>query len=192
MQLHCRIHHGLKPGLLDRLVGVEADESIWTADLCLTKPDSRQLVPTRDLVRVFGSIVHRLAEVRSIWVLFPYDVGQVKKKLGALNIESRKERGGLAVEIASPHLPLLTRVLEAGESTTFYSLVEKEAGSPSPRIPPRTDLKLLFKNLGQAYFLGVFSLYDESMELLSKFLPAELIISAVREVGTEEGVQVFC
>lgn len=192
MELHCRIHHGLTPGLLDRLVGVQAHESIWTADLCLTKPDSRHLVPTRDLVRVFGSIVHRLAEVRSIWVLFPYDVGQVKRKLGALNIESRKERGTLAVEIASPHLPLLTQVLEAGASTTFYSLVEKEAGSPPPWTPPLTDLKLLFKDFGQAYFLGVFSLYDESMELLSKFLPAEFIINAVREVGTEEGVQVFC
>jgi len=192
MELHCRIHRGLRPDLLDRLQGLEPDETIQTASLCLTASGSRQVVAARDLARVFGSIVHRLAESRPVRLLFPRDVRTIKRKLHQLGVETKEGRKSVWVEVTYPHLPLLAEVLEAGAFTAFYASVGGEEAVRSLQTIRWSEATLLLRKLGDHYFVAVFALYDESVELLSKFVPAEFVINAVREVGAEAGIKVFC
>ena len=192
MELHCRIHRGLQPDLLNRLQGLEPDETIQTASLCLTASRSRQVVAPRDLARVFGAIVHTLAESRPVRLLFPGDVKTIKRKLRQLNVETKEGRKSVWVELTYPHLPLLADVLEAAAFTTFYASVGGEEAVRSLQTVRGSEAALLLRKLGDHYFIAVFALYDESIELLSKFIPAEFVINAARETGAEAGIKVFC
>lgn len=192
MELLYQIHRGLSRDILDRLSGIQDDETILRVSLCLTERGSRRILPSADIARTFGSVLHRLAKERPINLLFPYDVQQVESDLRNLKVPVRKENGNLWVEIAPPHIPMLVKVLEAGAFTTFYGRVDGELGKQSIGIGKESGPGLLFRRVGQHYFLAVFSLYDEGLELVSKQLPSEVVINTVQAVSAEEGIQVCC
>jgi hypothetical protein len=184
MELLCRIDKGLKPNILDKLLGLrEPEEMIQTVSFWLTEPTSKKLLPLKVSARVFGMIIHRLSEGHTIRFLFPYDVGQVKNRLSDLRVAAKKESGWLWLEITPLELPKLMQVLEAASFTTFYAQVNGEKV-----IPPKPTG--LFDALKQTYFLVVFTLYDDSIEILSSVVPPDVIINCAREVGIKEGVQV--
>lgn len=185
MEIHCEIQQGLKPGLLDRFTGLNvSDETVWTMKIFLTDPASRELLASRELARVFGSIIQKIAGARSACFFFPYDLGEVKTKLQNHNIELTKGKGGGLVKIPSQNLSSLVEVLETSAFTTFYAWVGGQ-----DTIPDKPEL--LFENLDVNDLVVVLSLYDESVELLSKLVPVEVVVNIIHEVGAEIGIQVF-
>jgi len=194
MELYCKIRQGLEPDLLDRLSRLfEADPAIRTAQICLTDPRSRRQVPTSDLARIFATIVSNLAEGRGIALLFENDLREVEKKLRSLRMEGKREgHRSLWVELPPPNLEGLSETLRLCAFTTFYGWVSSIDLAGDRSLPKGASFRQAVRNLDEAYFLSVFTLYDESMELLSKAIPSEFIISAVREVGAAEGLRVMC
>ncbi len=181
MELRIRTNKGLRPNLLDRFSGViESDEMVQTVNFCLARSDSKEKILKKNLARLFGLIIHRLAGGRSISILFPYDIDKIRKKISGLNSDGKWVR----IEITSFEVSHLIQILEAASFTTFYAQVG--GGKAIPRLPAH-----LFKdNLKQAQFLVVFTLYDESMEVLSIPIPSDTVMTIAREVASEEGVRI--
>jgi hypothetical protein len=192
MELLYQIRRGFNPNILDRLSGIQDDATIVTVSLCLTEKSSKRLLPSVDLARVFGLILHKLAKERPINLLFPYDDRKVQRNLKKINVQVGKEKRNLWVEIAPPHIPTLVKVLEAGAFTTFYGCVDGELGKQITGRDEENGPDLLFKRAGQSYFLTAFSLFDEGLEIISKYLSAESVINTVQTVAAEEGIQVCC
>lgn len=194
MELYCNIQQRLEPDLLDRLSRLfDADPRTRTAQICLTDPGSRRQVPTLDLARIFATIVTNLAEGRGIELLFENDLRQVEKKLRSLRMKGKKEgHRSLWIELPSPSLFELTESLRLCAFTTFYGWVPSGGLGGARSMPEGASFRLAVRHLEEAYFLSVFTLYNESLELLTKAIPSEFIISAVREVGAAEGLRVIC
>jgi len=191
MELHCQITRGFKPGLINRLSGLKADDAIWTAELCLTLPNSRTLVPARDLARVFPSIIRRLAGGRPIKLLFSHDEKQIENKLTGSNLPLEKKRQGIWATIASPYLPSFLHVLEMVAFTTFYACVDGQTDESNAAHAKDRGFRFLLKSIKKQQFIVAFSLYDESMRIMSACTPVEAVINAVQEVGAKEGLQFF-
>ena len=190
MQLQYYIRRGFNPDLFEKLSGLRRDETVLTAGLCLTTKASQQSVSSRTLAELFGALLDSLAEQRPIQLVFSHDVRQAEQKLEVLNLSSRKDRGSIRIEVALPHLPKLSRILEAGAFTTFYGYVDAGTTIPNESSVKETMPGALFKSLDKYYFVCVFSLYDESMELISKALSEELVINALQSVGALKGISI--
>lgn len=183
MELLYRVHKGLKPNLIDKISGIVESKDASTVNLCLTSPSSKKMVSKKELVRIFGLIIQKLSAGKLVKFLFPYDIKEVKKNLLRFNAKTKEEGSWLWLEIPSPQLSNLVQVLEAASFTTFYAQVD------GVKVVPKEPSNLL-NSLKQNYFLVVFTLYDESMEILSMHIPSDTIINVSREVGLEEKVKV--
>lgn len=183
MELHCQIERGLKPKLAERLFATKADPTVLRASICLLNDGGKREMPSRDVARVFTALVHKLAGGRTITLVFDDHPARVKRVLGALSIQATRAGRSLWVDLSPVDLALLVRVLEEVTFATFCAAVNGEKFSRESDI---------LRSLDQIYFAVIFEMYDDSMELLSKFVPAELVLNAVREVGAEEGIRVCC
>lgn len=184
MEIHCKTSYGIKPDLLDRLSGLKLDSTVCSVRLWLIESGSKESVSNNDLVQVFGSVFSRIAEGHSITLLFPHDVSELRRKLDALSIDWKKEKGGLLVEFPWSKSQVLFDVLRVTAFTTFYGWTDRLEPLP-------TNPSLLFQNLDAILVVGVFALYDDSVELLSKRLPSEQIMIAVRDVAADMDIPVF-
>lgn len=173
----------MKPDLLDRLSGLNADLTVCSVRLCLTDSGSPKNVTNDDLARVFGQVLLKLAGQHCINLLFPYDVGEISRKLESLNIEWTREGRALIIRISASQFPILFEILRTAAFTTFYAW-------PNGIKPIPSDPSLLLGNLDAIPFAAVFTLYDDSLELMSKLVPAEEILKAVRGVGADAGALV--
>ena len=133
--------------------------------------------------RIFWRIIYKLADGRTIRLLFPYDVGVIKKKLSSLGVTAKKEGRWLWLDVDQLELSKLMEVLEEASFTTFYAQVD------GVKVVSQKPVDLI-NSLKQQYFLVVFTLYDESMEILSLLLPSDSIMNIIRQVGLEENVKV--
>lgn len=184
MEIRYEITNGLSPGLLDSLSGVKRDETVSCIHLLLTRPGSSRMVANAELGRVFGLLIDRLAEGSKVNLLFPYDLTELDRRLDAIGVTRKREKGGIVVKLSSSEQPLLIRVLEATAFTTFYGWVN--GIDEVPEKPAE-----LFASLEKVRFVGVFCLFDESMELLSKLVPPEDIMSAIGEVARDASITVI-
>lgn len=183
MKLHIKTRQGLRPDVLEKLSGSKAaDEAAWVTALCLTEHSSRELLPNQELARVFALVIHKLARGRAINFLFWSDKAQVKRNLQNLDVRKTEDAKALLVEIPSQELLTLRKLLEAGAFTTFYGWID---GIVTPDKPTS-----LFESLGTIDFVAVFSLYDETIEILSRLVPNDFLIPAIRNVGVETGIEV--
>jgi len=185
MHLYCRIKKGFGPSLFKRVWGASKDETVLRAQFCLTEKGSSTILPSKNVAQVFSSILYKLAGGRPLIVLFPDDLGEIKKKLKGLNISQKEKKGGLWIEVTSPDASSISQILEVTGFTTFYVQVKHETQVLERAINGKVED--LFNRLEESYFVGVLTIYDESMEVISKFLPACIITNIVREVGTEAG-----
>jgi hypothetical protein len=188
MQLRYTIHHGFEPQRLEKLSGLRADEAVEAVRVCLTAPNLHRVIPAEDLARVFSRIVQALAGERVVRLFFPYEVSALRRDLKEFAAQLQEEGDALYAEVPPPHLPLLVRLSEKAAYSTFFGCVAADVTNPMPRW---TNPTALLADLRSLQFVVVFTLYDESIELLSARLPVEHIIGAVREAGAVEGVQVY-
>ncbi len=178
MELHCKTKRGLIPDLLDKLSGIKSDEEAWLADLFLSNGE----IHSEDAARIFSSIIHRLAKDHRISFLFPYDIGEVKRKLRNINVQAIKRKDGLLIKPQASDLPLMNTILKATSFTTFYALVDSEK-------PEQGNLADIFNDLDSYNFIVVFSIYDDSIEILSHSVDERTIKMAVSGIGAEEGIE---
>lgn len=185
MELRYKVRKGLKPDLLDKISGMIESQDATTVDFFLTSASSKEAVPNEDMARVFGLIMSRLADGRSIKLLFAYNVAEVCRRLVELKLgaEARKEGRWLRLEIKSQQTSNLIRVLESVSFTAVYAEVGGE--DTLPRKPA-----LLFNRLELTYFVSVLTLYDESMEVVSSNISPNTIIDIARAVCAEEKIQI--
>lgn len=183
MELHCQIERGLKPKRAQRLFASKADPRVLRASICLLNDGGKREVPARDVARVFTALVDKLAGGRTITLVFGDHPARVRRVLGALGIQAAIVGGSLWIDLSPVELALLVRVLEKVTLATFCAAVNGQ------EIRRESDI---LRSLDRIYFAVIFEMYDDSMELLSKFVPAELVLNAVREVGAEEGIRVCC
>lgn len=196
MKLYCKVSRGLGLSWLDRISSklkwlnllfdvAEEDPDVQRINLFLTEPGSKRMLDSQVLAQAFGSMVYRLTEGRSIRLLFPRgnQAGSVKRELKKIDVQWSKERKWLRVDAGSIPLPRLIQILEALSFAYFYADIgEKENGTRRPSS--------LLQDMQNRYFLIVFCLFDENIEILSRFLTSELVLKAAGEVGKEMGFEV--
>ena len=137
---------------------------------------------SNEMESVFCSIIVKLAQEREISFVFPYDMGKVASELQNLNVRASKTKGWLVVEAPSWDLPLISGISAAASFTTFYAIVDG--------VKCQSDkLADMFNKLGSYYFMVVFTHYDESIEILSRYIDNKTIEQVVIAVGTEKDVR---
>jgi len=137
------------------------------------------------LAEVFTSLVTELADHRHIRLLFPRqnEEGAIKRALRKANIEYEKEGDWFLTDVGTRDATILKQILEAISFTEFYAQIDGHG--PLPK-----KVSGLLDALENHYFVCLFSLYDESMEIFSKFLKEEEVLEAARQMGREKGFQV--
>jgi hypothetical protein len=184
VELYVKTSQGLRPDFLDRLSGLSVeDETVWATALCLTEHDSQKVLPNSSLARVFARVMHKLAKGRAINFFFSSDLGEINRNFRDLGIKTNSRKKNLFVEVRAEDISLMERVLEAAAFTTFYGWIDG-----TEIMPEQTSF--LFENLGTIELVAVFSLYDETVEIVSKLVPVDFVLQSVREVALEAGIEV--
>lgn len=183
IKLYYKVQKALKPNLLEKFFGIGvSDNSVHSVSLFLTSSGKMQLLSSRDLSRIFVLIIQKLAEGRSVQFLFPYDKKEVKNKISKFKMGEEESNGLLWFETDFTHITTIGQILEEASFTTFFALIGSEKTAPN-------NLSDLMKSLKKKYLVIVFSLFDESIEVLSAIVPGEKVLNVAREVCTEMNVE---
>ena len=143
-------------------------------------------IDTQILAQVFSAIVYRLAGGRSINLLFPRDteLGSVKREIKKINLQWAKVRKWLTIDVTSMELCLFSKILEAISFAHFYAEIDGKEDLPDKALD-------IFQKMEKRYVVIVFSLYDESIEIISELVTAEAVLKISRELGEEMGFEVI-
>jgi hypothetical protein len=123
---------------------------------------------------VFAAVLHALAAHRPSLLLFRYDLPEVRRKLSAAQVPVKEERGWIHVEIRAIDVEFLASILESVSFTTFYLCVDGNV----PDSPVE-----LFNTLQNAALVGTFSLFDETMEVVSPMATGDAILEELKRVA---------
>jgi hypothetical protein len=110
-------------------------------------------------------------------------VAEVKRNLASAGIRTNEKKNALSAQVPAQEDSTLARLLEAGAFTTFYGWTDGMELTP-------TQPTVLLENLGAVQFVAVFTIFDETMEVISKLIPIEAVKKSIQAVCDEAHIEV--